>query len=43
MDIESAPQRFTKEGPLQTIERCARNPLKKNKEWSAARDPPDGQ
>ena len=31
MDIESAPRRFTKEGPFQTIERRARNPPKKTR------------
>ena len=31
MDIESAPRRFTKEGPFQTIGRRARNPPKKTK------------
>ena len=41
MDIESAPQRFTKEGPFQTIERRARNPPKKSRDRAAAaRDPP---
>ena len=44
MDIESAPRRFTKEGPFQTIGRRARNPPKKSRDRAAtARDPPDGE
>ena len=41
MDIESAPRRFTKEGPFQTIGRRARNPPKKSRDGAAAaRDRP---